>query len=735
MEGVTDSYWNLMRLARLMPLAAAAAAVAVAAMLEAGLVGGLLVASSLVLAAALVAWSRPAEAEVTAVVRRFATAALLLVPVLLVVFFAFSGGGFFPDSVAVGALLVALLLVLRCSLGARPLASLGPAVLVPLGALALFTLWVFLSSRWSHAPGRAIVEADRALLYLLTFTLFGSLAAGRERLAVAVRLIAAGMVLVAAVSLLSRLAPDVLSTSRLADPTRLAYPLSYWNALGVFCAIAAVLCLHLAGSTDEPRIVRVLATAALPVVGTTLLLTFSRGANAAAVLGLVVYVIVGRPRALLPALVAAGPLTAVALHAAYNATLLAGTDPTSAAAVAQGHSVARTVVLCSAGALVVRALLVLLADGPLERARFPEHLRGRLTVGAWAGFAVLVVALVFALHVPSAVSDGWHEFTNAKTIGATTNTRDRLGSTSNQGRLEHWRAALEGYREHPLSGTGAGTFPILWSEHRRNNGSVIDAHSLYAETLGELGVVGLLLLLLLIGGLLVGVAPIGRGRDRPLYAAVFAATLAWAFHAGLDWDWEMPAVTLWVFVLGGLALGRTPKPKGAGRLAQPTAPPPRRPRGVVPVAVGMATLVSAVAPALVLGSQARLDNAIDSFVSNDCAGAVRDAGRADNVLASRAQPLEVIALCHARDGRYAESLAVFRRAVDRDPDNWRLRAWMSAAVAAAGQDPRVGLARAVLLNPLDVPLARLRASVLRSRPARWPALGKRYLRDQGSPER
>lgn len=44
------------------------------------------------------------------------------------------------------------------------------------------------------------------------------------------------------------------------------------------------------------------------------------------------------------------------------------------------------------------------------------------------------------------------------------------------------------------------------------------------------------------------------GPDRTLYAALFAAGLAWALHAGVDWDWQMPAVTLWVFALGGAAL-------------------------------------------------------------------------------------------------------------------------------------------------------------------------------------
>ena len=56
---------------------------------------------------------------------------------------------------------------------------------------------------------------------------------------------------------------------------------------------------------------------------------------------------------------------------------------------------------------------------------------------------------------------------------------------------------------------------------------------------------------------LVRVAARARGPDRPIYAALFAVLLAWAIHAGMDWDWEMPVVTLVFFLLGGFALANT----------------------------------------------------------------------------------------------------------------------------------------------------------------------------------
>jgi hypothetical protein len=70
---------------------------------------------------------------------------------------------------------------------------------------------------------------------------------------------------------------------------------------------------------------------------------------------------------------------------------------------------------------------------------------------------------------------------------------------------------------------------------------VLDAHSLYVETLAELGPIGLVLLAV---ALSVPIVAAVRVRDDPLAAGAAAAYAAFLVHAGLDWDWEMPAVTL-----------------------------------------------------------------------------------------------------------------------------------------------------------------------------------------------
>src|SRR5262249_28298437 len=75
--------------------------------------------------------------------------------------------------------------------------------------------------------------------------------------------------------------------------TRLSFPLDYWNGLGIFVAFAFPLLAHSALSGDRAR--RAIALAAVPLLGAVVYLTSSRGAVAALVGGLVVFV-VAQPR-------------------------------------------------------------------------------------------------------------------------------------------------------------------------------------------------------------------------------------------------------------------------------------------------------------------------------------------------------------------------------------------------------------------------------------------------------
>ena len=116
----------------------------------------------------------------------------------------------------------------------------------------------------------------------------------------------------------------------------------------------------------ESRAARVLGAAVIPALASTLLLTLSRGAILAAVLGLVVFVVIGHPRSMACALLATVPATAIALVSTYSADLLVSDDPLTHAARDQGRNVAIVVALCVAGAALIRALLLRIDDRFLQ---------------------------------------------------------------------------------------------------------------------------------------------------------------------------------------------------------------------------------------------------------------------------------------------------------------------------------------------------------------------------------
>ena len=49
-----------------------------------------------------------------------------------------------------------------------------------------------------------------------------------------------------------------------------------------------------------------------------------------------------------------------------------------------------------------------------------------------------------------------------------------------------------------------------------------------------------------------------RGPGRHAYAAFLAAAVALLIHAGVDWDWEMPALFVWFFGAAGVVLAARP---------------------------------------------------------------------------------------------------------------------------------------------------------------------------------
>jgi hypothetical protein len=647
---------------------------------------------------------------------RLGIVGLMALPGALAVYLGFVAGGFFPGQPAQVALFLSLVLVMVTTLSEHPFAGLGRALGLAVTAFALLALWTLLSSTWSGSSARALIEFTRVLAYVLTLIAFGSLAISAQRVRWVMRSVAVGAFVVSAAGLVSRVLPDVLPVAATIQPQRLSYPITYWNTLGLMASLGIILCFALSADEQEHPVGRILATAAIPALAVTVFLTFSRGAIAVALIGLAVFLLVARPRLALTAGAAIVPLTAIALLVAYHADQLATSKPVLREAIAQGHRVALVVAVCMIVAGAARVVL-LGFDELLMRYRLPDRFqRLRMPTAVLGG--ALVIAVVLLSGLPRAVADQYQRFVHEETVKTSNpdDWRQRLTSPGNNHRLQQWKVAVQGFEAAKGHGLGAGTYELYWARHRPNASKVKDAHSLYLEVAGELGIVGVLLLGAGLIALLVGTLWRVRDRDhRALYGAVFAACIAWAIEAGIDWQWEMPTVTLPILALAGAsAAAKAPGPRVDTGLSQGAR-----------VMLSIGWLIVALAPALMAISDGRVVRAARAFNDRDnCRAASTGSLSSISVLGNRPQPYEVLGYCNLERGFPISAMQAMQKAVQQDPENWRYRYGLSVAEGEAGLDPRPEARAALALNPRER-VAQQAVSRLGGEQRKWPAQAAR----------
>ncbi|MFZ1153896.1 MAG: O-antigen ligase family protein, partial [Solirubrobacteraceae bacterium] len=599
--------------------------------------------------------------------------ALVALAPAAVIYLSFNAGGYFPSAPGFVAVVFAQALVLRTMLAARPFEGFSRALAIPLAGLVLYAAFQLTSALWSHATAHTLDSFARTLLYVLAFVLFGSVRYTRQRAGWVLRALVAGLAAVCLIGLISRVLPHAWPTSSSFFANRLNYPITYWNAEGMIAAIVLILGFHLSADRTEHWSVRVLAAAILPAIAATLLLTFSRGAMGVAAIGLLAYCLLTRFNTLPTALLAVLPPVAIALRSAWEATALATNHPTDPAAISQGHHVALVVGACMVGAGLLRCVL-LLADQQIAQlaiVRTPPQRAVRVGVGIGAGLVILAVAL--AAGAEGFAHRQYDKFVNGTNERHVTQIRDRLTDPANDGRLPLWQAALDIYDTQKLRGTGAGTYQQHYPRFRTVSTYVVDAHSLYLQSLAELGVVGFVLILVVVLGVLGGLGARIRGPDRALYAALFAMSLAWAVHQAFDWDWQMPAVTLGVFILAGVALAR-PNDGKAGLSGLPA--------GRTLVALGW--LVLAVGPLLVGISYARLQRSGEELKQGDCASARQEALSSLSLSAKRPQAYTIIGVCDLQEGFAQAAVPAMTQAAKLEPESWEEQYWLTVARAGAG---------------------------------------------------
>jgi hypothetical protein len=467
---------------------------------------------------------------------RLALAALLLAAPTVLAFF--SGGYFSVIHGQVGVLTTALAWLLVAAVLVLEPAPLPPsrAGRVALAALAGLTAWSALSLLWSPLLDPGLADVERCALYLAAFLLGAAVLRGPDLTRAVEPALLAGIAVVCGYALATRLLPGIVeSAPGQRAGSRLDQPLTYWNALGALASMGLTLAVHTGSVRRRAAALRVGATALVPPLGLVLFLTVSRGAHLAAIGGLIVLVLIARNRrALDTSLIGLALVTLMAgLTARFPGVVeLHGSE---GARQREALAVLGLMLVLSGVAAACQALLIRL-DARGET--WTGALRKRPAVAALAGLAAVAVVAV-----------GVAAFTGGEVSASPDQKGPERFRTLETNRWHYWEVALDTFAEQPLTGSGVHGFAADWFERRDIDEAVQDAHSLYIETLTELGLPGLALLLCFLAA--TGVALVRAGE--PGWAA---ASAVWALHAAVDWDWEMPALTLVFLLLAATAAGR-----------------------------------------------------------------------------------------------------------------------------------------------------------------------------------
>ena len=348
-------------------------------------------------------------------------------------------------------------------------------------------------------------------------------------------MLAAGALIVIGYGLSERLLPGLLHFSRSASAQgRLEQPLTYWNAMGELAALGFVLSARIAGDAGRAIWMRRAAAAGSVPLALGLYLSFSRGALFACAAGLVALIVADRRRAQLHSMLlalGAGGLACAVAAPARGLTALAGTpgrrELEGAIALIAGGALA-------AGAARLQRTLAARRDA-----------RRELTLPARAPWiALAVICAGFALAVAVGAKEG-----SSAPLASGASRLETLQSN----RYDYWRVALRAFSDEPLHGVGAGGWAVWWLRYRSVAEDAQDAHSLELQTAAELGLVGVLLL----GAVLGAVAFAARDAHaaEPARAAgLIAGLVVYVAHSPLDWDWQLPAVTLVAVILAGALL-------------------------------------------------------------------------------------------------------------------------------------------------------------------------------------
>ncbi len=127
-----------------------------------------------------------------------------------------------------------------------------------------------------------------------------------------------------------------------------------------------------------------------------------------------------------------------------------------------------------------------------------------------------------------------------------------MGKSTLEARIDYWKAALQIGWDHPLLGTGPGTFGKLYTKYKTKDAENTRlAHNTYLQMWSDSGCVGLLTFLAFLPGTLIRVARAHCHKKTVVVRSVWCAGVAFALHSLVDFDFYMVGNVWPLFVLLG----------------------------------------------------------------------------------------------------------------------------------------------------------------------------------------
>lgn len=595
--------------------------------------------------------------------------------------------------------------------------------------LLLFTLLAFLTAvsvLWSITPELTYVEAGRTFAYLAVFG--AAVAVGRLAPKAAPALLIAiliGAVVPVGYGLASRIWPAALAENEVSN--RLGQPFDYWNALGCVAAMAVPIALWLGSRRTGSSTARMLAYPAMGACVLAILLTQSRGAAAAALLGAVIWF------ALVPLRLRSLPVIVIpSVLASGVAAWALSKDPFSKSLQPMS---AKQEVADEFGVLVVLMLALLLLAGAAVEAtsarRVPSaRLRRRIGIVTVAVACIVpLVAFTSVAFSDRGLGDRLHELTSETQVAPKEGGGRVFAASSSRGK--YWREAFHVFGDRTFKGVGAGAFAVGRLRHRTDASVTRHAHGWIPQTAADLGILGLIVTTALgLAWLLAALSgtnllprrwvrgrqdegddddlPARRDWDDARIAIVTVAIVpvVFALQSLVDWTWFIPAPTAMALVAGGFVAGRDPQWAREDAPAEPIRWRPEPNRIVLAVVTLLTAALLAWAiwqpeasdratnDALALADQHKFDRALER--TND----------AEELNSLTPDPLLVRASIDTMAGRDTAARQSLEEAVIRfpgDPQTWYRLAAFQLGTLDAPEQALETLKGMLYLDPKSIP--------------------------------